>query len=77
MITGIEPDLFEKVTNLTVSDFKLLCELGILNAAEMDESVFAFRRFEIASLNYAGGGTDTQAYGGFAGATRTREEIAG
>jgi hypothetical protein len=77
VITGIEPDLFEKVTNLTVSDFKLLCELGILNAAEMDESVFAFRRFEIASLNYAGGGTDTQAYGGFAGATRTREEIAG
>ena len=52
VITKLEPELFEKVTNLSVADFELLCEIGIFNVAIMDTAVYQFRRFEDASLNY-------------------------
>lgn len=65
VIINLEPDLFKKVTNLTIADFKALCEIGVFNATTMDSAVFAFRRFENASLNYAGGGREQAVYGGF------------
>lgn len=54
VITKIEPDLFKKVTGLTVDDFNLLVNLGVFNSIHMNQAVFAFRRYEDASLHYAG-----------------------
>jgi len=54
VITKLEPELFKAVTGLTVEDFHLLVSLGVFNAAHMNQAVFAFRRYEDASLRYAG-----------------------
>jgi hypothetical protein len=54
VITKLEPALFKKVTGLTVNDFELLVSLGLFNNTRMNEAVFAFRRYEEASLSYTG-----------------------
>jgi hypothetical protein len=54
VITKIEPDLFETVTGLTVKDFHLLVRLRVFNTEQMNAAVFAFRRYEDASLRYTG-----------------------
>jgi hypothetical protein len=54
VITKLEPDLFKSVTGLTVSDFSLLVSLGVFNSTHMNQAVFAFRRYEDASLSYTG-----------------------
>jgi len=54
VITKLEPDLFKAVTGLTVADFDLLVSLGVFNAGHMNQAVFAFRRYEDASLKYTG-----------------------
>jgi hypothetical protein len=54
IITKLEPDLFRTVTGLTVDDFHLLVSLGVFNPVHMDQAIFAFRRYEDASLSYAG-----------------------
>jgi hypothetical protein len=54
VITKLEPELFRSVTGLTVEDFNLLVSLGVFNASHMNQAVFAFRRYEDASLSYTG-----------------------
>ena len=54
VITKLEPELFRSVTGLTVEDFNLLVSLGVFNATHMNQAVFAFRRYEDASLRYSG-----------------------
>lgn len=54
VITKIEPELFETVTGLTVKDFHLLVRLKVFNTEHMNQAVFAFRRYEDASLRYTG-----------------------
>jgi hypothetical protein len=54
VITKIESDLFRTVTGLTVSDFNLLVDLKVFNTERMNAAVFAFRRYEDASLRYTG-----------------------
>lgn len=54
VITKIEPDLFKIVTGLTVKDFHLLVKLKVFNTEHMNQAVFAFRRYENASLRYTG-----------------------
>ena len=54
VITKIEPELFETVTGLTVKDFHLLVRLRVFNTTQMNQAVFAFRRYEDASLSYTG-----------------------
>jgi hypothetical protein len=75
VIEIFEPDLFKRVTNLNVEDFKLLCEIGVFNATTMDSAIFAFRRFEDASLSYAGGGIKNQIFGGFIDSYATRDDV--
>ena len=65
VILNIEPQLFRKVTNLEVSDFEKLCEVGVFNPPVMNSAIFAFKRFEEASLTYAGGRTLPPVVGGF------------
>jgi hypothetical protein len=54
VITKLEPDLFRAVTGLTVKDFDLLVRLRVFNTEQMNQAVFAFRRYEDASLRYTG-----------------------
>ena len=54
VITKIEPDLFQTATGLTVKDFHLLVRLKVFNTEQMNQAVFAFRRYEDASLRYSG-----------------------
>jgi hypothetical protein len=54
VITQLEPGLFKKVTGLSVKDFELLVSLGVFNSALMNDAVYKFKRYEDASLSYAG-----------------------
>lgn len=54
VITQLEPDLFRKVTGLTLKDFELLVSLGVFNAELMNDAVWKFKRYEDSSLTYAG-----------------------
>jgi hypothetical protein len=54
VITKLEPDLFRSVTGLTIDDFHLLVKLRVFNTEQMNQAVFAFRRYEDASLSYTG-----------------------
>lgn len=54
VITKLEPALFLAVTGLTVKDFHLLVRLKVFNTEQMNQAVFAFRRYEDASLRYTG-----------------------
>ena len=54
VITKLEPGLFLTVTGLTVKDFHLLAQLRVFNTEKMNQAVFAFRRYEDASLRYTG-----------------------
>jgi hypothetical protein len=54
VITRLEPALFLAVTGLTVKDFHLLVQLKVFNTEQMNQAVFAFRRYEDASLRYTG-----------------------
>ena len=67
VITNLEPDLFIKVTGLTISDFEKMCDIGVFNATNINSAIFAFRRYEEASLNYVGGNDllSTDMIGGF------------
>lgn len=54
VIERLERDLFVNVTGLTVKDFRLLVQLKVFNTEQMNQAVFAFRRYEDASLRYTG-----------------------
>ena len=52
VITKLEPELFMTVTSLSVIDFHLLVCFTIFNTEQMNQAMFAFRRYEDASLRY-------------------------
>ncbi len=54
VITQLEPELFHKVTGLNVKDFELLVSLNVFNESLMNDAVYKFKRYEDASLTYAG-----------------------
>ena len=54
VITKLEPDLFRSVTGLTIDDFHLFVQLRVFNTEQMNQAVFAFRRYEDGSLSYTG-----------------------
>ena len=54
VITKLEPNLFRKVTGLSLKDFNLLCSLNVFNASLMNDAVYKFKRYEDASLVYTG-----------------------
>ena len=54
VITQIEPELFQKVTGLTVKDFDVLCSIGLFDSEKMNQGIFGFRKYENSSLSYTG-----------------------
>lgn len=54
VIEQIEPDLFRKVTGLSLKDFSLHVSLGVFNSGLMNDAVYKFKRYEDSSLQYTG-----------------------
>lgn len=54
VITQIEPELFRKVTGLSVKDFDTLCSIGLFDSEKMNQGIFGFRKYENSSLSYTG-----------------------
>lgn len=54
IIRKLEPELFQRVTSLTIPDFELLVSVGVFNSAQMNDSILLFRRYEDSSLEYTG-----------------------
>jgi hypothetical protein len=52
IIEQVEPDLFVKVTGLSMKDFKQLVDCRVFNDSKMDDAVWKFRSFENSSLSY-------------------------
>jgi hypothetical protein len=52
IVTQLEPELFEKVTTLSMKDFERLVNAGAFNGSKMDDAVWKFRQFEEPSLSY-------------------------
>ena len=48
-----------------ISQFEKMCEIGVFNSQAMNSAIFSFRRFELGSLHYAGGGTELETIGLF------------
>jgi hypothetical protein len=59
VIRQLEPELFRKVTGLTLKDFDLLVSLGVFNRDLMNDAVYKFKRYEDSSLEYTGINTHT------------------
>lgn len=57
VIESLDTALFERVTGLTVDDFRVLKDIGLFNAQHMDAAIYQFKSFETASLHYADGTT--------------------
>ena len=54
VITKLEPNLFKKVTGLSVEDFELLVSLHVFNGDLMNDAIYKFKRYEDTSLRYTG-----------------------
>lgn len=54
VIMQLEPELFRKVTGLTLRDFSLLVSLNVFNSELMNDAVYKFKRYEDDSLEYTG-----------------------
>ncbi|MGB1360804.1 MAG: DEAD/DEAH box helicase family protein [Alphaproteobacteria bacterium] len=54
VIEKCEPDLFKKVTGLTIEDFSLLDSLNLFNSGLMNDAVYKFKLYEDSSLTYTG-----------------------
>ena len=55
VIESLDTALFERVTGLTVDDFRLLNKIGVFNAQHMNHAIYQFKSFETTSLHYADG----------------------
>lgn len=71
IIEQVEPDLFEKVTGLTLKDFEQLVKCKVFNDSKMNDAVWKFRTFEEPSLHYGGRGDEARTIGGW---TLSRDE---
>lgn len=58
VIESLDTGLFERVTGLTVEDFRLLNKIGVFNAQHMNHAIYQFKSFETTSLHYADERTD-------------------
>ena len=54
VIVNLEPELFRKVTGLSINDFGLLVSLNVFNSELMNDAVYKFKRYEDSSLEYTG-----------------------
>jgi hypothetical protein len=75
VITQLEPDLFRKVTGLTLKDFELLVSLNLFNSVLMNDAIYKFKRYEDSSLEYIGINNITHEYIGVWDTVISREDL--
>ncbi len=71
IIEQVEPELFEKVTGLTLKDFEQLVNCKVFNDSKMNDAVWKFRTFEEPSLHYGEQGEEARTIGGWTLRTAT------
>lgn len=54
IIRKLEPELFQRVTGLSIDDFELLLSVGVFDNSQMNDAILKFRRHEDSSLEYTG-----------------------
>lgn len=64
IITQVEPELFQRVTRLTLEQFEELVNARVFNDSKMNDAVWKFRTFEEPSLSY-GNNTERRTVGGW------------
>jgi hypothetical protein len=74
IIQQVEPELFEKVTGLTLRDFGQLVDAKVFDDAKMNDVVWKFRSFEEPSLGYGEVREEVETLGGWT--LRRNEEFA-
>ena len=66
IVREISPELFRRVTGITIQEFDLLNNLGLFNAELINNAIYSFKRYEDSSLEYTGLlKNETEVYGGF------------
>jgi len=65
IIEQLEPELFEKVTGLTLGDFAQLVDAKVFDDAKMNDAVWKFRSFEESSLSYGTVKEEIETLGGW------------
>lgn len=65
VINQVEPELFQKVTGLTLGDFEELVNAGVFNDTKMNDAVWKFRDFEEPSLSYGDAPDSDRTVGGW------------
>jgi hypothetical protein len=65
IITQVEPELFHKVTALTLEDYAQLIDAGVFNDSKMNDAVWMFRTFEEPSLSYTDRSDPDRSIGGW------------
>jgi len=65
IIEQLEPELFEKVTGLTLQDFAQLVDAKVFDDAKMNDAVWKFRSFEESSLSYGAIKEEIETLGGW------------
>lgn len=49
-----EKELFEKVTGISVDEFKILNDLNLFNSTLINNVIYDFKKYEESSLDYMG-----------------------
>lgn len=76
IITQLEPEFFQRITGLKVSDFDLLVRLEVFNKEPMNHAIYNFKRYEDHSLEYTGLNLhDEETYIGGFDERKSRQEI--
>lgn len=52
VIEALDPQLFQRVTGLTIKDFEALKNAGVFSAGQMNAAIYQFKLFEDSSLVY-------------------------
>lgn len=74
IIQQLEPELFEKVTGLTLKNFGQLVDAKVFDDAKMNDAVWKFRSFEEPSLGYGAIREEIETLGGWT--LRRNEDLA-
>ena len=54
IVREISPELFRRVTGITIKEFEMLNRIGLFNAELINSAIYSFKRYEDASLSYTG-----------------------
>ena len=65
IVTRLEPDLFQRVTGLTLKDFEQLVDAKVFNDSKMNDAVWRYRSFDEPSVRYGDFGEVPRAIGGW------------